>query len=133
MLLKTGGTSAAADIFKAHVRCKVRKVLLIARKGYTGGVFAMAGGGFKPTATLAYPHAHVGVFSMETLHKIMDRYVFDAEQKRVVEQLGEEITSPEVLMEKGLISEVIQPEDTRATLEKYLFLNRARNRDGASC
>ncbi|WP_223216203.1 carboxyl transferase domain-containing protein [Pseudomonas savastanoi] len=52
---RDGIFAAVADLFRAHTRCKVKKLLLVARKAYTGGVYAMSGPGFEPVAVLAYP------------------------------------------------------------------------------
>lgn len=120
---RSGIFSAVAELFQAHVRCKVTKLLLVVRKAYTGGVYAMGGGGFEPIATLAYPQAHIGVFSVETMKKILSRPDFYETQKDIVAELSHEISSPQLLKEKGLITEVINPAETRQKIYSYLFRN----------
>lgn len=120
---RSGIFSAAAELFQAHVRCKVPKILLVTRKAYTGGVYAMAGGGFEPKATLSYPQAHIGVFSVETMKKILSRTAFNEQQKYIAAELSHEISSPQLLKDKGLITEVINPTETREKIHAYLFRN----------
>lgn len=122
---QNGIFSAAAELFQAHVRCKVSKLLLVVRKAYTGGVYAMGGGGFEPIATLAYPQTHIGVFGVETMKKILSHSTFYQQQKDIATELSREISSPQLLEEKGLITEVIDPTETREKIHEYLFRKKA--------
>ncbi|RKR31426.1 MULTISPECIES: carboxyl transferase domain-containing protein [Paraburkholderia] len=116
---KSGIFSAAAELFRAHVRCKVPKLLLVARKAYTGGVYAMGGPGFDPVAVLAYPRAHIGVFSPDTMKKVMSES--DETTRSIMRKLTDEIENPELLKINGLITDVIEIEHTREQITKYLF------------
>ncbi|WP_235805474.1 carboxyl transferase domain-containing protein, partial [Pseudomonas savastanoi] len=118
---RDGIFAAVADLFRAHTRCKVKKLLLVARKAYTGGVYAMSGPGFEPVAVLAYPDANIGVFSTLTMEKIIKSSSMTDAQRAVVSALDEEIRSPLLLKEKGLITDVISVRDTREAVFKYLF------------
>ncbi|RZF23615.1 propionyl-CoA carboxylase [Paraburkholderia sp. UYCP14C] len=115
----SGIFSAAADLFRAHVRSKVPKLLLIARKAYTGGVYAMCGPGFNPVAVLAYPQAHIGVFSPDTMTKVMPE--LDETTRDIMQKLTDEIENPKLLKASGLITDVIEIEDTREQVSRYLF------------
>jgi acetyl-CoA carboxylase carboxyltransferase component len=118
---RSGIFSAAADLFRAHIQCKVPKLLLVARKAYTGGVYAMGGPGFDPIAILSYPQANIGVFSVDTMNKIVDDAISDEKQKRIAVELSREISNPVVLKDKELITEVINPEQTRDKIVEYLL------------
>ncbi|MBI6763379.1 carboxyl transferase domain-containing protein, partial [Pseudomonas syringae] len=118
---RDGIFAAVADLFRAHTRCKVKKLLLVARKAYTGGVYAMSGPGFEPVAVLAYPDANIGVFSTLTMEKIIKSSSMTDAQRAVVSALDEEIRSPLLLKDKGLITDVISVRDTRQAVFKYLF------------
>ncbi|BBN62320.1 MULTISPECIES: carboxyl transferase domain-containing protein [Pseudomonas] len=118
---RDGIFAAVADLFRAHTRCKVKKLLLVARKAYTGGVYAMSGPGFEPVAVLAYPDANIGVFSTLTMEKIIKSSSMTDAQRAVVSALDEEIRSPLLLKDKGLITDVISVRDTREAVFKYLF------------
>ncbi|MPW22626.1 Carboxyl transferase [Paraburkholderia piptadeniae] len=116
---RTGIFSAAAELFRSHIQCKVPKLLLVARKAYTGGVYAMCGPGFDPVAVLAYPHAQIGVFSPDTMNKVLS--TFDEDARSTMQGLTEEIENPELLKINGLITDVIKIESTRNQVIKYLF------------
>ncbi|KPC36353.1 Propionyl-CoA carboxylase [Pseudomonas savastanoi pv. glycinea] len=118
---RDGIFTAVADLFRAHSRCKVKKLLLVARKAYTGGVYAMSGPGFEPVAVLAYPDANIGVFSTLTMEKIIQSSSMTDAQRAVVSVLDKEIRSPLLLKDKGLITDVISVRDTRGAVFKYLF------------
>ncbi|MEX3694104.1 carboxyl transferase domain-containing protein [Paraburkholderia sp. BR14263] len=110
---------AAAELFRAHVRCHVPKLLLVVRKAYTGGVYAMSGPGFDPIAVLAYPHAHIGVFSPDTMGKLMSGA--EGAIKDTMRKLSDEIQNPNLLKADGLITDVIGVEETRQEVVRYLF------------
>ncbi|ACC76651.1 carboxyl transferase domain-containing protein [Paraburkholderia phymatum] len=116
---RSGIFSAAAELFRSHIQCKVPKLLLVARKAYTGGVYAMCGPGFNPVAVLAYPHAHIGVFSPDTMNKVLSN--LDEDARITVQTLTKEIEDPRLLKSSGLITDVIDIEQTRDQLTKYLF------------
>ncbi|MEX3953991.1 carboxyl transferase domain-containing protein [Paraburkholderia sp. EG287A] len=110
---------AAAELFRAHVRCHVPKLLLVVRKAYTGGVYAMSGPGFDPIAVLAYPQAHIGVFSPETMSKVISGA--DGATRDTMRKLSDEIQNPNLLKANGLITDVIEIEETRQQVVRYLF------------
>ncbi|MFD2299007.1 carboxyl transferase domain-containing protein [Paracidovorax citrulli] len=115
---RSGIFSAAAELFSAHVRSTVPKILIVVRKAFTGGLYAMHGPGFDPVAILAFPHAHIGVFGIKTMEAILESA--PPEKRRVVELLRREISAPARLAEKGLVTEVIDPADTRERILHYL-------------
>ncbi|PTB17396.1 propionyl-CoA carboxylase [Trinickia symbiotica] len=115
----SGIFSAAAELFSSHIRCKTPKLLLVARKAYTGGVYAMCGPGFDPVAILAYPQAHIGVFSPETMNKIMSDS--NETSRHTIQKLTDEIKDPRLLKEMGLITDIIEIECTREQIVRYLF------------
>ncbi|CAD6562762.1 carboxyl transferase domain-containing protein [Paraburkholderia sabiae] len=119
---RSGIFSAAAELFRSHIQCKVPKLLLVARKAYTGGVYAMCGPGFDPVAVLAYPHAHIGVFSPDTMNKVLSS--LDEDAMATARTLTKEIEDPKLLKISGLITDVIKIEQTRDEITKYLFPNR---------
>jgi len=93
----------------------------LAPKGNTGGVYAMSGPGFEPVAVLAYPYANIGVFSSLTMEKIFQFSSMSDAQRAVVSALDEEIRSPLLLNDKGLINDVTSVRDTRQKVFNYLF------------
>ncbi len=128
---RSGIFSAAAELFSAHVRSTVPKILIVVRKAFTGGLYAMHGPGFDPVAILAFPHAHIGVFGIKTMEAILESA--PPEKRRVVELLRREISAPARLAEKGLVTEVIDPADTRERILHYLApLSDDRGRAGAA-
>jgi acetyl-CoA carboxylase carboxyltransferase component len=113
-----------AKLISAVSEATVPKICVIVRKAYGAGLYAMAGPGFEPDATLALPTAKIAVMGAEAavnavyfnrLAAIADPAEREAETQRLREEYDEDI---DVLRLAGelVVDEVVEPEDLRAQL-----------------
>jgi acetyl-CoA carboxylase carboxyltransferase component len=113
-----------AKMISAVSEATVPKICVIVRKAYGAGLYAMAGPGFDPDATLALPTAKIAVMGAEAavnavyynrLAAISD----EAERAELTQRLRDEYDADiDVLRLAGelVIDDVVQPEDLRDQL-----------------
>jgi methylmalonyl-CoA decarboxylase subunit alpha len=102
----------------------VPKICVVVRKAYGAGLYAMAGPGFDPDATLALPTAKIAVMGAEAainaVHFNRLAAVTDpAERDALVQQLRAEYEADiDVLRLAGelVVDDIVEPEDLRSQL-----------------
>jgi methylmalonyl-CoA decarboxylase subunit alpha len=125
-----------AKLISAVSEATVPKISVIVRKAYGAGLYAMAGPGFDPDATLALPTAKIAVMGAEAavnavyynrLAAIADPAERDAETNRLREEYDEDI---DVLRLAGelVVDEVVEPEDLRAQLIRRFAAAQGKDR-----
>jgi methylmalonyl-CoA decarboxylase subunit alpha len=113
-----------AKMISAVSEATVPKICVIVRKAYGAGLYAMAGPGFEPDATLALPTAKIAVMGAEAavnavyynkLAAITDPAARDAEVSRLRDAYEADI---DVLRLAGelVVDDVVEPEDLRPQL-----------------
>jgi methylmalonyl-CoA decarboxylase subunit alpha len=113
-----------AKMISAVAEATVPKICVIVRKAYGAGLYAMAGPGFEPDATLALPTAKIAVMGAEAavnavyynrLAAISDPAERDAETTRLRDEYEADI---DVLRLAGelVVDDVVEPEDLRSQL-----------------
>ncbi len=113
-----------AKMISAVAEATVPKICVVVRKAYGAGLYAMAGPGFEPDATLALPTAKIAVMGAEAavnavyynkLAAIGDPAARDAEVSRLREEYDADI---DVLRLAGelVVDDVVQPGDLRGEL-----------------
>ena len=113
-----------AKLISAVSEATVPKICVIVRKAYGAGLYAMAGPGFEPDATLALPTAKIAVMGAEAainavyfnrLAAIDDPAERDAETARLRAEYDADI---DVLRLAGelVVDDVVEPEDLRSQL-----------------
>jgi methylmalonyl-CoA decarboxylase subunit alpha len=113
-----------AKMISAVSEATVPKICVIVRKAYGAGLYAMAGPGFEPDATLALPTAKIAVMGAEAavnavyynrLAAISDPAERDAETTRLRDEYDADI---DVLRLAGelVVDDVVEPEDLRSQL-----------------
>jgi acetyl-CoA carboxylase carboxyltransferase component len=113
-----------AKMVSAVAEATVPKICVVVRKAYGAGLYAMAGPGFEPDATLALPTAKIAVMGAEAavnavyynkLASIEDPAAREAETQRLREEYDRDI---DVLRLAGelVADDVVQPGDLRAEL-----------------
>jgi len=110
---KSGIIGAGAELFKTIAKARVAKVSIIIRKAYTGGVYAMAGAGFDPVGFFALPNANIGIYSIDTIERLVSTRQCSAEEQKNIDELRGEITNPQLLVAQGLLDGVILPSEIR--------------------
>ncbi len=113
-----------AKMISAVCEATVPKICVVVRKAYGAGLYAMAGPGFEPDATLALPTAKIAVMGAEAavnavyynkLAAIADPQEKDQEVQRLRLAYEADI---DILRLAGelVVDDIVQPEDLRADL-----------------
>ncbi|HEX9237074.1 MAG TPA: acyl-CoA carboxylase subunit beta [Actinomycetota bacterium] len=125
-----------AKLITAVSEATVPKFSVIVRKAYGAGLYAMAGPGFEPDATIALPTARIAVMGPEPainavyFNKIQaiqdpdEREAYVADKRRAYEEDIDILH----LASENVIDAVIQPDDLRAELARRLAQARTKDR-----
>ena len=125
-----------AKMISAVAEATVPKVCVIVRKAYGAGLYAMAGPGFEPDATLALPTAKIAVMGAEAainavyynkLAAVSDPAARELETSRLRADYERDI---DVLRLAGelVVDDVVEPEDLRAELVRRFAAARGKDR-----
>ena len=113
----------------------VPKICVVVRKAYGAGLYAMAGPGFDPDATLALPTAKIAVMGAQAavnavyankLAAIADETERAAETERLRREYEQDIDILRLAAELHL-DDVVEPEDLRDELVRRFAAARGRN------
>jgi acetyl-CoA carboxylase carboxyltransferase component len=133
---KMGIIRHGAKMISAVAEATVPKFCVIVRKAYGAGLYAMAGPGFEPDATLALPTAKIAVMGAEAAvnavyaNKIA---MIEDEQERadfVATKRAEYDTDIDVvrLASELVVDDIVAPEALRGELVRRLRLARTKDR-----
>jgi methylmalonyl-CoA decarboxylase subunit alpha len=125
-----------AKMISAVAEATVPKICVVVRKAYGAGLYAMAGPGFEPDATLALPTAKIAVMGAEAavnavyynkLAAMADPDEREQETRRLRADYDADI---DVLRLAGelVVDDVVQPEDLRAELIRRFGAARGKDR-----
>ena len=124
-----------AKMITAVSEATVPKFCVVVRKAYGAGLYAMAGPGFEPDATIALPTARIAVMGPEPavnavyFNKI--QAIDDAsERERFIAERRQEFEADIDLVHlasENIVDAVVQPDDLRVELSRRL--ERARRKD----
>ena len=125
-----------AKMVSAVAEATVPKICVVVRKAYGAGLYAMAGPGFEPDATLALPTAKIAVMGAEAavnavyfnkLAAIADPAERELETQRLRDEYETDI---DVLRLAGelVVDDIVQPEDLRAELIRRFAAARGKDR-----
>ncbi|MGO9077650.1 MAG: acyl-CoA carboxylase subunit beta [Streptosporangiaceae bacterium] len=125
-----------AKMISAVSEATVPKICVIVRKAYGAGLYAMAGPGFDPDATIALPTAKIAVMGAEAavnavyynkLNRIADPAARQAEVERLRAEYDQDI---DVLRLAGelVVDDVVEPEDLRTELIFRFAAARGKDR-----
>ena len=117
-----------AKMITAVSEATVPKFCVVVRKAYGAGLYAMAGPGFEPDATIALPTARIAVMGPEPavnavfFNKIQAIEDADERARFVAEKRAEYETDIDILhlASENVIDAVVQPDDLRAELSRRL-------------
>jgi len=133
---KQGIIRHGAKMISAVAEATVPKICVVVRKAYGAGLYAMAGPGFEPDATLALPTAKIAVMGAEAainavyynkLADLPDQAARDRETRRLREEYEADI---DVLRLAGelVVDDVVEPEDLRGQLIRRFAAARGKDR-----
>jgi methylmalonyl-CoA decarboxylase subunit alpha len=125
-----------ARMIAAMSDAAVPKICVVVRKAYGAGLYAMAGPGFEPDATLALPTAKIAVMGAEAavnavyankLDKIEDLSERQAEIGRLRTEYEQDIDILRLASEL-VVDDIVEPEDLRAELVRRFAAASGKNR-----
>jgi methylmalonyl-CoA decarboxylase subunit alpha len=126
-----------AKMISAVSEATVPKICVVVRKAYGAGLYAMAGPGFEPDATLALPTAKIAVMGAEAavnavyynkLAAIADPAERDEEVGRLRADYETDIDVLRLASEL-VVDDVVEPEDLRSQLIRRFAAARGKDRE----
>ena len=121
---KQGIIRHGAKMISAVSEATVPKICVVVRKAYGAGLYAMAGPGFEPDATIALPTAKIAVMGADAainavyfnkLAAIADPSSRDEETRRLREEYDSDIDVLRLASEL-VVDDVVEPPDLRTEL-----------------
>ena len=133
---KQGIIRHGAKMISAVAEATVPKICVVVRKAYGAGLYAMAGPGFEPDATLALPTAKIAVMGAEAAvnavyYNKLAAIADPAEREQETERLRAAYdTDIDVLRLAGelVVDDIVQPEDLRGELIRRSDAARGKDR-----
>jgi acetyl-CoA carboxylase carboxyltransferase component len=125
-----------AKMISAVAEATVPKICVVVRKAYGAGLYAMAGPGFEPDATLALPTAKIAVMGAEAavnavyynkLAAVADPDAREAEVTRLRAEYDADIDMLRLAGEL-VVDDIVQPEDLRSELIRRFEAARGKDR-----
>jgi len=125
-----------AKMISAVSEATVPKICVVVRKAYGAGLYAMAGPGFEPDATLALPSAKIAVMGAEAavnavyynkLAEITDEAARAAETGRLRQEYDADIDIIRLAGEL-VVDDIVEPEDLRTELIRRFAAARGKDR-----
>jgi methylmalonyl-CoA decarboxylase subunit alpha len=133
---KQGIIRHGAKMISAIAEATVPKVCVVVRKAYGAGLYAMAGPGFEPDATIALPTAKIAVMGAEAaVNAVYANKIAaipdDAERVAFVRAKREEYEADIDIVRLAselVVDAVVEPEDLRAELIARYAVARGKDR-----
>lgn len=111
-----------AQLAFAYARATVPRVCLILRKSYGGAYIVMDSRYMGNDLMLAWPSAEVAVMGAKGAVQILHRKASAEEQEELVKEYETKLLNPYPAAERGSISAVIDPSDTRKEITQAFEL-----------
>jgi acetyl-CoA carboxylase carboxyltransferase component len=133
---KQGIIRHGAKMISAVSEATVPKICVVVRKAYGAGLYAMAGPGFEPDATLALPTAKIAVMGAEAAvnavyyNKLATIADPDEREKETGRLRADYDADIDILRLAGelVVDDVVEPEDLRAQLIRRFGAARGKDR-----
>jgi len=133
---KQGIIRHGAKMITAIAEATVPKFCVVVRKAYGAGLYAMAGPGFEPDATLALPTAKIAVMGAEAavnaVYANKIAAIADPEEREAYVRDKREAYDTDIdvlrLASELVVDAVVEPEDLRAELVARLGAARGKDR-----
>ncbi len=137
---KQGIIRHGAKMISAVAEATVPKICVVVRKAYGAGLYAMAGPGFAPTATLALPTAKIAVMGAEAaVNAVYANKIAalpdDGSRAAFVQSKRDEYERDIDLVRlaaENVVDTVVQPHELRAELIRRFAAAARRDRDAAT-
>jgi propionyl-CoA carboxylase beta chain len=121
-----------ARMIYAYSEATVPKLMVILRKSYGGAYCVMSSKGLRGDLLYAWPNAEIAVMGAEGAVSILFRGELKAEaepaarRRELVSDYERRFNNPYVAAARGLIDDVIEPQDTRRVLIRALELTLSK-------
>jgi acetyl-CoA carboxylase carboxyltransferase component len=121
-----------AKLLYAYCEATVPRVTVITRKAYGGAYVVMNSRSVGADLALAWPTAEIAVMGAQGAVNIIYRRELEAAQDpearraELVEDYERRFSNPYVAAERGLVDEVMEPQETRPRLIKALEMLRTK-------
>ncbi len=133
---KAGIIRHGAKMVSAVSEATVPKFCVVVRKAYGAGLYAMAGPGFEPDATLALPTAKIAVMgadaAVNAVHANRLAAITDDEERAaLIASLRKEYEADIDIMRLAaelVVDDIVEPEDLRANLIRRLAAASTKQR-----
>jgi acetyl-CoA carboxylase carboxyltransferase component len=133
---KQGIIRHGAKMITAIAEATVPKICVVVRKAYGAGLYAMAGPGFEPDATIALPTAKIAVMGAEAavnaVYANKIAAIADAEERAAfVAQRREEYERDIDIMRLAselVVDTIVAPQDLRSELVRRFAAARGKDR-----
>ncbi len=133
---KQGIIRHGAKMISAVSEATVPKICVVVRKAYGAGLYAMAGPGFEPDATLALPTAKIAVMGAEAAvnavyYNKLAAIADQEERDRQVQQLRDDYEADiDILRLAGelVVDDIVEPEHLRPDLIRRFGAARGKDR-----
>lgn len=115
-----------AKVLYAYAEASVPKISVIVRKAYGGAYLAMCSSSLAADLSLAWPSAEVAVMGPEAASRIIYRREIKEAQdpaqreRELIDQYREKYSHPLRAAATGHVHRIIEPDETRAELDKAL-------------
>lgn len=117
---RAGIIKSASLLFTTIANAQTPRLLIVARRAHTAGLYAMSGPGFDPAQFLALPTAAISVFG----RKALDRFSADRDMpppaQAALKDMIEACSNPASLVDKGLLDAVIPVSEMRPRIAAFL-------------
>jgi acetyl-CoA carboxylase carboxyltransferase component len=127
-----------AKLLYAYCDATVPRIQLIMRKAYGGAYIVMDSQSIGADLSLAWPTNEIAVMGAEGAANVIFRREIGAAEdpervrREKIEEYRTELMHPYYAAERGLVDDVIDPRDTRATLIRALRMLAAKHADAPS-
>ncbi|MFF0458879.1 acyl-CoA carboxylase subunit beta [Streptomyces mexicanus] len=124
-----------AKLLYAYCNATVPRVSVVLRKAYGGAYIVMDSRSIGADVALAWPGNEIAVMGAEgAANVVFRRDIAEAEdpeamRRQKIEEYKRELVHPYYAAERGLVDDVIDPRETRATLIRALAMLRAKDAD----
>jgi propionyl-CoA carboxylase beta chain len=121
-----------ARMIYAYSEATVPKLMVILRKSYGGAYCVMSSKGLRGDLLFAWPNAEIAVMGAEGAVNILYRAEVQkaadpaAHRKELVSEYEARFNTPYIAAARGLIDDVIEPQDTRRVLVRGLELTLSK-------
>lgn len=122
-----------AKLLYAYAEATVPKITLIMRKAFGGAYIAMNSKGMGADVVFAWPIAQIAVMgaegAVEILHKerIAEANDSASVRRQLTAEYEEHFMTPYIAAQRGIIDDVILPEETRKKLSESFFALKGKN------